>query len=392
MNDCLIIGGGVIGLSLAYELARGGQSVTVIDRGPPAREASWAGAGILPPANVATARDGYEQLAALSCELHPRWADELRELTGVDNGYRRCGGIYVAHSLAEVDALADQAIVWRRLGIACEQLDAAAVARCEPALCANGAAPILAAYLLRDEAQLRNPRHLQALLAACHRLGVEIRAGVECTAFETRGDRVAGVVTNVITNVVTGVVTNVGTLSAAAYCVASGAWSGGLLRPFGVRLGVKPIRGQIVLFRMPAPILRHVVNDGLRYLVPRDDGRLLAGSTEEDVGFDSRNTAAGVQGLIDLATSLAPGLAEATIERTWAGLRPATTDGLPLIGPIAGVTNAFCAAGHFRSGLTLSTGTAVVVARLIRGEPTQIDLTSMRPDRAAHTGEATASD
>ncbi len=379
MNDCLIIGGGVIGLSLAYELARGGQSVTVIDRGPPAREASWAGAGILPPANASAAQNGYEQLAALSCEMHPRWAADLREATGIDNGYRCCGGIYLARSRAEADVLAQQAAAWRKRKIACEQLDAASLARYEPALRtaeSADAAPILAAYRLGDEAQLRNPRHLHALLAACQRFGVDVRAGVECTALETRGDRVTGKVT--------GVITNVGTLSAETYCVASGAWTGGLLRPFGIRVAVKPIRGQIVLFRTPAPILRHVVNDGLRYLVPRDDGRLLAGSTEEDVGFDPRNTAAGVQGLIELATSLAPSLANATVERTWAGLRPATSDGLPLIGRMPGVTNAFCAAGHFRSGLQLSPATAVVLARLIRGEDPQIDLAQMRLDRPTH--------
>ena len=369
MNDCLIIGGGAIGLSLAYELARGGQTVAVIDRGAPAQEASWAGAGILPPASAATARNGYEQLAALSCELHPRWAAELRESTGIDNGFRRCGGLYVARTPAEADTLDAQAAEWGQLKIACERLEADALARREPALSGEHPA-IVRAYRLADEAQVRNPRHLDALLVACSRLGVEIRGGVECTALETRGDRV------------TGAATNVGTLSAASYCVATGAWTGGLLRPFGIRVAVKPIRGQIVLFRTPAPLLKHVVNEGPRYLVPRDDGRLLAGSTEEDAGFDKRSTAAGVQGLIELAASLVPALAEATIERTWAGLRPGTSDGMPLIGPIPGVTNAFCAAGHFRAGLQLSPGTAAVVAKVIRGETPPIDLAPLRPDRA----------
>jgi glycine oxidase len=180
---------------------------------------------------------------------------------------------------------------------------------------------------------------------------------------------------------VTGVATNVGLLSAASYCVTTGAWASDLLRPFGIRVGVKPIRGQMVLYRTQAPILRHIVNEGMRYLVPRDDGRLLAGSTEEDVGFDKRNTDAGIAGLVDFARSLVPALADAEIERTWAGLRPATTDGLPLIGPIPGTTNAFCAAGHFRSGLQLSPATAVVMSRLIRGEEALIDLSPLRLDR-----------
>lgn len=369
LTDCLIIGGGAVGLSLAYELARGGRTVSLIDRGLPAREASWAGAGILPPANASTARTAYDRLLALSNELHVRWASELRERTGIDTGFRRCGGLYIARSEAEADALARQAVEWGERRIDCQRLDAAALAEHEPALRGSTDMPILAAYRLKDEAQLRNPRHLAALAAACHRLGVEIRAGVECTSLEVRGDRV------------TGAVTNVGKLAAESYCVASGAWTSGLLAPFGVRVAVKPIRGQIVLFRAAEPLLAHVVNEGLCYLVPRDDGRLLVGSTEEDVGFDHRNTTAGVQGLIDFARSLVPDLAEARVERTWAGLRPATADGLPLVGPIPGVTNAFCAAGHFRSGLQLSTGTAAVVARLIRGEVPPIDLASMRLDR-----------
>jgi glycine oxidase len=356
-------------LSLAYELARGGRTVSVIDRGPPGREASWAGAGILPPANASTARDDYERLLALSNDLHVRWASELRERTGIETGFRRTGGLYIARREVNAEALATQAAHWRRRRIDCQELDAAALARYEPALGARADAPILAAYRLKDEAQLRNPRHLQALVAACFRLGVEIRSGVECTSLETRGSRVVAAITTA------------GTLSAESYCVASGAWAGGLLAPFGVRVGVKPIRGQIVLFRTAEPLLAHVVNEGPCYLVPRDDGRLLVGSTEEDVGFDSRNTTAGVQGLIDFARSLVPALADARVERTWAGLRPATADGLPLIGPLPGVTNAFCAAGHFRSGLQLSTGTAAVVARLIRGEKPQIDLASMRLDR-----------
>ncbi|RIK82090.1 MAG: glycine oxidase ThiO [Planctomycetota bacterium] len=369
MNDCLIIGGGAIGLSIAYELARRGRRVALIDRSELGREASWAGAGMLPPANPRTARTAHDQLQALGGELHARWAEELRALTGIDAGYRRCGGIELARTQPDADALSRQAAEWQAQAIACEPLDAADLARLEPALCPAADAPILAAYRLRDQAQIRNPRYLKALVAACHRLGVEVHAGVECTALQISGNRVAGATTND------------GTLFAASYCIASGAWSGGLLRPFGVRVGVKPVRGQIVLFRAAAPPLSHVVCEGARYLVPRDDGRLLVGSTMEDVGFDTRNTTTAVQGLIDFAKSLVPSLANATVERTWAGLRPGTTDGLPLIGPVPGMTNAFCAAGHLRGGLLLAPATAVVVGQMICGETPTIDVSAMRLDR-----------
>lgn len=369
MNDCLIIGAGAVGLSIAYELARRGKRVSVIDRREPGTEASWAGAGILPPANLRTARNGYEQLFALSNDLHVRWSTELQELTGIDNGLRRCGGIYLARTPADADALAKQVADWQQTKIDCEPLDAAAIAHYEPNLIAASDQPILSAFRLKDETQLRNPRHLQALVAACHRVGVEIRSGIECTSLETSAGRVVAVTTNV------------GKFSAESYCVASGAWTAGLLAPFGVQVQVKPIRGQIVLFRTAEPLLTHVINEGPRYFVPREDGRLLVGSTEEDVGFDARNTAKGVQGLIDFAMSLVPELADARVEKSWAGLRPATTDGLPLIGPIPGVSNAYCSAGHFRSGLQLSPGTAMVIAQLVCGERSPVDLTMMRVDR-----------
>src|SRR5262245_51443422 len=124
MDDVLIVGGGVIGLSLAWELARHGQSVRVIDRGVPGREASWAGAGILPPANRATAIHPYDQLCGLSSELHPEWAKELKSITGIDTGYRRCGGLYLARTLGESAALAAWAADQRALGLRVEQLGA----------------------------------------------------------------------------------------------------------------------------------------------------------------------------------------------------------------------------------------------------------------------------
>lgn len=369
MNDCLIIGAGAIGLSIAYELARRGRRVAVIDRSQPGREASWAGAGMLPPMNPRTAQSALDQLQALGSELHPRWADELRELTGVDTGYSRCGAIELARTRPEADALTRLAANWEAGAIACESLDAADLSRLEPLLCPAAEAPILAAYRLRDQAQIRNPRYLKALVAACHRVGVEVRAGVECTALHVSGNRVAGASTNE------------GTLSAAAYCVASGAWSGGILHSLGVRIGVKPIRGQIVMFRAAQPALSHIVCEGARYLVPRDDGRLLVGSTMEDVGFDTRNTTESVNGLIDFAKSLVPSVASALVERTWAGLRPGTDDGVPLIGLIPGTTNAFCATGHLRGGLLLAPATAVVVGQMICGETPTIDVSAMRLDR-----------
>ncbi|HWB00706.1 MAG TPA: glycine oxidase ThiO [Pirellulales bacterium] len=364
MDDCLIIGAGVVGLSLAYELASAGARVRVIDRQAAGREASWAGAGILPAATDRPGDPPYARLAGLSHALHKRWADELRALVELDNGFRPTGALYVACDEPAVAALEQQAAVWKANQIAAEELPGQRRGGFEPHL-----GPIHRGYFVPDECQIRNPWHLRALLAACQRFKVAVSEGVESFDFVVDNNRINGVETNI------------GRLRAKQYCVATGSWTAGVMSRLGVKIAVKPVRGQMVLLRGDPALPRHIINHGSRYLVPRGDGRVLVGSTEEDVGYDRRNTAEGVRGLLDLAARLVPPLATFEIERTWAGLRPATADGLPYLGRIPGFSNAFIAAGHFRSGLHLSPGTARVVGQAMRGVPTEIDLTPFRVDR-----------
>jgi glycine oxidase len=368
MSDCLIVGGGVIGLSLAYELAGQGLRVRLIDAGQPGQEASWAGAGILPPA-CPSADDPLEQLAALSNQLHAEWFEQLRESTQIDTGYRRTGAVYLARDSAAARQLESYAALAGARNIAAQRLSYDALLHVEPNLRPTGA--LEAAYLVPDECQIRNPRHLKALLLACAARGVEITAGAAAEDFEIRGDRVRAVRTNL------------GTLPADCICVTTGAWTGSLARHLGVAPAIRPIRGQIVLLSLARPIVSRIVNEGSRYLVPRGDGRLLVGSTEEDVGFDRGTTAGAVAGLLQFALSLVPDLDQARVERSWAGLRPSTQDGLPYLGRVPGLENAFVAAGHFRGGIQLSTGTAKVMGQCIRGQQPQIDLTPFRLDRDA---------
>lgn len=369
MDDVLIVGGGVIGLSLAYELASRGMQVRVLDRAAAGREASWAGAGILPPAGPQDPQP-LEQLAHLSNHLHRTWAAQLLEETGIDNGLRLCGALYVARSAEDAAALEQTAAAWQAVGIKVEQLTAAQVAELEPAM--RGCNPAIeAAVLLSEEAQIRNPWHLRALVAGCIARGVIIEQGVAAEQFVVRGSHLARVQTVA------------GSRQAGRYVIATGAWTAALAAQLNMRLAVRPIRGQIALLNLQRRPLERIVNEGIRYLVPRADGRVLVGSTQEDAGFDKRNTAQGVAGLLSLAGSLAPCLAEATLERTWAGLRPATADGLPYLGPVPGLENAYVAAGHFRGGLTLSTGTARVLAQALCDEPTDVALDAFRLDRHA---------
>lgn len=369
-TEVLIVGGGVVGLSLAYELAGRGASVQVIDRGALAREASWAGAGILPPANAATARHPYDELRGLSFDLYVDWSRRLLEETGIENGYRRCGALYVARTVGEAAALRGLWNTCQDEQIAIERLDAGQLAEREPALQAVAASGRLkAAYLLPQECQIRNPRHLQALTRGCLQRGVLLTADCEATGFRIAGERLVGIETMQ------------GVLTAPQVCFTSGAWTQQLLHKLGIANGILPIRGQMLLYACDTRPFSTVMNEGNRYLVPRDDGHVLVGSTEEEVGFDKQNTAAGLADLQAFATEFVPQLAAARLEKSWAGLRPATFDGWPYLGRVPGLENAFVAAGHFRSGLYLSPGTAVVMADLLSGHAPRIDLSPFRLGR-----------
>jgi glycine oxidase len=358
--DVLILGGGIIGLTTAYFLAREGVQVEVVDKGDFGQEASWAGAGILAPGNPDRARTPADRLRAHSAALFPELSAELRERTGIDNGHLRCGGLEFAG--AGDESAAEE---WDREGIAFELLGENDVSRLEPGV----ASRLGKAYHLPDMAQVRSPRHVKALLAGCRSVGVRLTPGCPVHGFERRGERV------------TAARTDRGPLPAGRFLVATGAWTESLLDQLGWRPGIRPVRGQIALLNTGTPLFRRVLLRGTRYLVPRPDGRVLVGSTEEDVGFEKHTTARAIGDLLGLACTLVPALAEAPVERCWAGLRPGSPDGLPFLGPVPGIDNLFVAAGHFRSGIQLSPGTALVMKETLLEQPTTIPLEPFRLDR-----------
>ncbi len=360
--DVLILGGGVIGLSVAHYLAPAGAAVTVLDKGDFGRESSWAGAGILPPApRVDRAATALDQLAAHSARLFPTLAEELRAATGVDTGY------VVRGSWAVLDpGAAPPLSAWRDGGIAFEEVAEKGLRAREPALRPGGRRT----FFFPAAAQVRNPRHLKALLAWCGLHGVRLLPGCPAYGFERQGGRVMAVRTDR------------GLLHAGKVVLTAGAWTDTLLETVGWRPGVRPVRGQIALLHTQPPLLRSVVEQGKRYLVPRTDGRVLVGSTEEDAGFDKQTTAGAIAGLLGFAFSLVPALAEAPLERCWAGLRPGSPDGLPFLGRVPGLDNLFVAAGHYRSGIQLSPATGLVMAELLQDRPTTVLLDAFRLDRA----------
>lgn len=365
MTHAVIIGGGVIGLSLAYELSSHGVTVTVLERGRFGGEASWAGAGILTPGDPRPEAAPVDRLRALSHRLLAEWSERLREETGVDNGYRRCGALEVARSQAGIEEVRESKARWQAQGVEVEELGPAELRELEPSL----GSEVRLAVRLPAEAQLRNPRHTRALIAACARQGVSLRPGTQVVALEPRKGRVAAASTTAAP------------VGGDVFVVAAGAWSATLLDGLGVTLGVRPVRGQIALLDLSIPLLRHIVWEGSRYLVPRPDGRVLVGSTEEEAGFSSSPTGAGIRDLLDFGLGLAPVLEHARFAGAWAGLRPGNADGLPYLGPVPGCDNLWVATGHYRSGLELSTGTARVLAQAIRGRPTELPLAAFRLDR-----------
>ncbi|PQO47802.1 glycine oxidase ThiO [Blastopirellula marina] len=375
--DFLIVGAGVVGLSIAYELARHGHKVTLIDKNPIGREASWAGAGLLPPANAEQAWDPMERLRGLSHGLFPKWSEELKEETGIDNEFEITGGLYLARDPGEAASLRMACLQYEEEGVEVERLDGTEVSQRFPHVQSN--MKILAAAWLPGEAIVRNPPHLKALEEGCRRRGVEVLPETEIVGWKFEGDRLATVVTKD------------GELSPGATCIAAGAWSqvladqlldqgnftGRMQRP-----EIEPIRGQLVLLKAKERFFLAPVNEGIRYLVPRRDGHVLVGATVEEAGFDKSTTPEAIEDLANFARELIPQLAEATLVRGWAGLRPASVDRIPYIGKLPHLANVYLAAGHFRSGLHLSPATAVVMAQLMSGQTPQVDLEPFRVNRA----------
>jgi glycine oxidase len=365
LYDHAIVGGGVIGLSLAWELGRHGRRVVLLDKGELGQEASWAGAGILPPGpplDVASAKSSgelvhpYDQLRALSSARHQQWAEQLKEETGIDNGYRRCGGLYFAQRRGESAALRGWRLQLEEEGIESRELSADDVSACEPMV---DVTELRYALSLPDEAQIRNPRHLKALAEAGRRLQVEFRTQCEVEGLQSSGGRI------------TGLETAQGLVVADNYCFTSGAWTYPLLGKMASSLEIVPIRGQMILFQTETPLASNILNEGSRYLVPREDGFLLAGSSEEEAGYDKSTTEEILAQLRDFAFSWLPTLRQAREVRSWAGLRPGSFDGFPYLDRLPEVDNGFVAAGHFRSGLYLSPATAENMAQwMTKGEPT----------------------
>lgn len=360
MSDVVVIGGGVVGLSIAWELAGQGAAVRVIEQGQFGQESSWAGAGMLPPGGPTPAADPESQLRAHSARLWPDWVTRLAAHSNIDTGYAACGALELRPE-SEQSLLDAEIAHWQSEGVAVERLASPDVTERFSTLNAQG----VAGYWLPGYAQVRNPRLVKALLAGCQAEGVTLSPGQPVQDLECEGGRIRRLHTAAES------------VTADHFVLATGAWADGLLRRLSLPLSMEPIRGQIVLLEQPSALLNVIVQQGLQYLVPRSDGRVLVGSTEERAGFDKRNTATAIADLLAFAQQLVPGLKSARFERCWAGLRPHRPGGLPYIGRAPEVENLWIAAGHFRAGLQMSPITARLMRELVLQQPTTIPVESL---------------
>ena len=368
--DVVIVGGGVVGLSIGYALAAAGVRATILDRQEIGRAASWAGAGMIPPYTERLTANPTLELRSWSALLYPEWSARLLDETGIDNGFRRTGGVDVAATAHEDDELRSMAGRWRNEGVVYERMEPRDFARVEPALNPR----LRVAYYLPDRAQIRNPRHIRALRKALEARGATLLPDAEVIGFDRARDRVVAVRTAA------------GSIPCGTVVVAAGAWSGELLGGLGLDVPTPPLKGQIVLLRPDRPLIRRIIEHGRMYLVPRDDHRILIGATEEAAGFDDRTTAQAEADLLAEAYHLCPVLAEAEVEQTWAGLRPGSVDSRPYLGPAPGWRNVLVATGHKRAGIQLAPATAEVIVDLAFGRPPRVDLHPFRLDREPSFG------
>jgi glycine oxidase len=338
VRDCIVVGGGAIGCAVAWRLAQRRLRVTLVERGPLGGEATWAAAGILAPQAEAQGPGPLFDLLCAGRERWPAFAADVEAASGMEVAYRQTGTLVVDGDAARFE--------WQRaLGLRVESRGSS--------------------VFLPDDHQVE-PRLLGSALA-----GAALIAGVGLVPGEAQ---------RLVFDEgrVTGLIVDGELLPAPAVVVAAGAWSSQLqgLPPLPP---VRPLRGQMLELRAAPDLLSHIVYGDGGYLVPRADGRVLCGSSEEDAGFVKQVTPPTLSRLLQRALKLEPRLAEAQVSGFWAGFRPGTPDGLPLLGTAA--PGLHLATGHYRNGILLLPVTAEIVAALVTGEPPPVDIHAFRPAR-----------
>jgi glycine oxidase len=365
--EVVIIGGGVIGLSIARALAlRGVRDVLLVERGSLGAESSWAAAGMLAPQAEANRAHEFFELTCRSRDLYPEFAASLLSETGIDIELDNAGTLYCAFTDEDAAEL-DRRYQWQSAaGLPIAKLTAAEVLEHEP----NISRHVRGALEFPLDTQVENRRLISALIAANERLGVRLQTATEVTRLLFDVPRV------------TGVQTSRGRISAANVVMAAGAWSSQITADKTLPdLRIKPVRGQMLCFQPEAQLSRHIIYSPRGYIVPRRDGRMLAGSTSEQAGFDKQVTESGRQLILSSAVEICERFMSLAITDSWAGLRPRAADTLPVLGPCAEIGGLFYATGHYRNGILLApvTGELIAAAIVDQAFPSRWEIFS--PDR-----------
>lgn len=352
-KQVVVVGGGVIGLLTAFNLAAKVGHVVVCDQGEVGRESSWAGGGIVSPLYPWRYSPAVTALAHWSQDFYPQLGERLFASTGVDPEVHTTGLYWL-----DLDDEA-QALAWaERHQRPLRAVDISA---------AYDAVPVLGpgfkrAIYMAGVANVRNPRLVKSLKAALLAMpNVTLREHSQITGFVQQGGRV------------TGVQTADGVLAADEVVLSAGAWSGDLLRTLGLALPVEPVKGQMILFKCAEDFLPSMVLAKGRYAIPRRDGHILVGSTLEHAGYDKTPTGDALQSLKASAVELLPELEGATVVAHWAGLRPGSPEGIPYIGPVPGHAGLWLNCGHYRNGLVLAPASCQLFTDLLTGAEPIID-------------------
>jgi glycine oxidase len=370
--DVAIAGGGLIGGAVALELAQAGLSVALFEKGQPGREASWASAGILSPAPETPGMIPMVPLGKASMALYPGFAANVEEISGQSVGLRSFGTLDALFSRDATRDLSTLIALHHGLGLKAEPLRPEEARELEPALSPD----VEAAALRPDEASIDNRALTQGVLRAAQERGAQIFPDHEVQAVWREGGRCAGLKLREQN------------VPAKWTIIAAGCFSANI-DGVAAYAPVRPAKGQMVSLRADELKIERVLWSEKVYVVPRNDGRILAGATVEYVGFDKHVTAGSVHKILSAAIELAPGLANARIEETWAGLRPDSPDHLPILGP-TDLDGLLIAAGHFRSGVLLTPITARLLREWITEQRVSVDWDRLNPMRfaAAHKPSA----
>lgn len=353
--DVLIVGGGVIGCALARELARRGLEVVVLERGRPGTGATWAAAGMLTPQGEGRSEGTFLELCLSSLSMYPAFAEAVQAETGYDPGFRPMGTLVAALSAERATEL--RQVVQGREGHP-DWLDASTIREIAPALSSRA----VGGFWFPREGQVDNRALGRALWSAAELAGARVLCDSEVSSLLVDSDRVTGVR-----------LTDARTFRGERVVIAGGAWSAriqGLPRP----LPIRPVRGQMLALDAVPPPLSCLLSADDVYLVPRAAGRVLVGATLEEAGFADHPTARGIGSLLTGAMEAVPSLSSAALVEIWAGLRPGTPDGRPILGPDPDLDGLVYATGHFRNGILLTPVTARLVADVLTGEKPEHDL------------------